>query len=133
MIEGAMVLVRMFAASFWGYVADCSRSQKAVAISTRAAATVVLILLAFPTIAKGFTIILAISMGTAAFSSSSILDTYTLDFLGKTHKGRYGEIRLWMAVSWGLGSLAMGFVTDVRGSPPPSFLPFLPFSPPPPV
>ena len=43
------------------------------------------------------------------------MDAHTLDFLGEAHRGMYGSIRLWTAVSWGLGAVIMGFITDKLG------------------
>lgn len=53
------------------------------------------------------------------YPSMSALDAYTLEFLvaryGKTAKKRYGEERLWGAVSWGVASIVIGIVLDRDG------------------
>ena len=47
---------------------------------------------------------------------SGVLDAHTVDFLGETsHRGLYGSIRLWTTVSWGLGAVGMGWITDHFG------------------
>ena len=51
----------------------------------------------------------------AFFVSNSIVDAYCLDVLGDEAKTRYGEVRLWCAVSWGGGSVLMGVITDHYG------------------
>ena len=69
-------------------------------------------LYAVPAVATGFPAILAISAGLNLFVSSGTVDAYTLDVLGpKENKTRYGEVRLWLAVSWGLGTGAMSMST----------------------
>ena len=76
--------------------------------------TSLLMLLAFPSIANSFLRILLINLGVSAFVAGGVLDAYTLDLL-ETKDNRekyYGRIRLWTAVSWGLGNMLMGFVTD---------------------
>lgn len=55
----------------------------------------------------------------ARYPSMSALDAYTLEFLvarfGKEAKQRYGEERLWGAVSWGIVSIAIGLALDHVG------------------
>jgi hypothetical protein len=48
----------------------------------------------------------------SAFSNPGLLDAFALDILGEKNKRRYGEIRLFMALSWGLGATLMGILTD---------------------
>uniref|UniRef100_A0A7S1VKB2 Major facilitator superfamily associated domain-containing protein n=1 Tax=Grammatophora oceanica TaxID=210454 RepID=A0A7S1VKB2_9STRA len=54
-------------------------------------------------------------VGMALFKSTGVIDAYTVDFLGKNHKGLYGSIRRWAAVSWGVGAVIMGHLTDAYG------------------
>lgn len=49
------------------------------------------------------------------FVSTGVVDAYTLDILGEKNRHKYGEIRLWAAVSWGLGAMGMGFLNDSLG------------------
>jgi len=39
-----------------------------------------------------------------------------LDYLGPRHQGQYGTIRLYTAISWGLGAVGMGWMTDHWGN-----------------
>ena len=66
-------------------------------------------------LATGFWSLLLISTSSCLFASSGILDAYCLDLLGKAHRDLYGSYRMWCALSWGLGSFAMGVITDKTG------------------
>jgi MFS family permease len=75
-----------------------------------------LMLQAFPSIASGFVPVLIINGALSAFVAGGVLDAYCLEYLAQFDATRrYGQIRLWTAVSWGLGSVAMGFLTDYAG------------------
>jgi MFS family permease len=97
---------------FWGYVADVIQSRKAVYILCKALATVSLLSLSW---VHGFNSILGCVIGMAASQSSGVLDAHTLDFLGEKHRNMYGTIRIWSAISWGLGAVIMGGITDSFG------------------
>ena len=43
---------------------------------------------------------------------------YTLDLLGTANRMKYGRYRLWAGVSWGLGSVVIGLITDRFGFEP---------------
>ena len=43
-----------------------------------------------------------------------VLDAYTLDLLGE-RSTEYGQYRLWLAVSWGVGNAVMGNVAQIFG------------------
>lgn len=111
-IEGLIPSITMFASPIWGIVADKLHSRKKVALFTQSVSVCILCLLAFPALASGFESILAISMLMAAFVSSGILDAHTLDVLGKDYFYAYGPIRMWTSISWGIGALFLGFLTD---------------------
>jgi PPP family 3-phenylpropionic acid transporter len=111
-IEGLIPAVSMIASPFWGILADKLHSRKKIALVTQTCSVVILCLLAFPSIAQGFGHILAISMTMALFVSGGILDAHTLDVLGSDYFYDYGPIRMWSSISWGLGAMTMGFITD---------------------
>jgi hypothetical protein len=74
-----------------------------------------MMLLAWPALATGFGNLLAISVAMCLFTSSGILDACTLEVLGPHAKRLYGSLRLWCAVSWGGGAVAMGLINDRFG------------------
>ena len=91
----------------WGVAADTLRNKKAIALTTRVMSTLLLLLLGFPFIVSpGFWPIYVISICSQLFSSSGILDAYTLDTLGEAGQHKYGQYRVWLAISWGVGSIA---------------------------
>ena len=51
----------------------------------------------------------------AVFTAGGVLDAHVMDFLGDEHHGLYGTIRVWTAISWGLGAVIMGYLTDHFG------------------
>lgn len=114
-LEGCIPAVQLVALPLWGILADKIRSRKRVALTTSVLSSAVLMLLAFPQLAHGFARILAITLATSAFSSSGVLDAHTLEVLGKRHHGRYGQVRMWSSISWGLGAVAMGAINDAVG------------------
>jgi len=80
-----------------------------------------LILLPLPWLQDGnsqwkFPVVLIWRLLSAGFLSptGSILDAYAMRILGsEKHKSRYGEERLWGAVSWALTSVLMGLMMDL--------------------
>jgi PPP family 3-phenylpropionic acid transporter len=113
-LQGVMPLVGFLTMPFWGYVADrIIQSRKAVFLFCKGMATISLLSMA--AVRSSFYGTLACAVGMAAFRSSGVLDAHTLDFLGDKHRDLYGTIRLWCAVSWGLGAVGMGWITDSFG------------------
>lgn len=121
LITGAMPAVRALCMPAWGVVADRFSSKKRVALVTVSGGASTLLLLAIPGVAAPrrrpsagrFGVVLAISVGAATFASSGVVDSYTLDTL--EDKSRFGEIRLWSAISWGVSNVLMGWVADASG------------------
>ena len=112
-IEAAMPATRLISTPIWGVIADIFQAKKRVYLLTSFIASSILLLQAFPAIATGFVPVLLINLGLSAFVASGVLDAHCLEYLaefGQTRK--YGTIRLWTAVSWGVGNLIMGYVTD---------------------
>lgn len=112
-LEGVMPVTASVCQPFWGYLSDKTRNRKRVFLITKVVASLILLLQAVPLFVDvGFPAILAISIGMSMFSAPGVLDAYALDVLGKS-SGDYGTLRLWCALSWGLGSTLMGVVTGV--------------------
>lgn len=115
LLEGIMPAVACVCIPLWGVAADLTRNKKVVAIICYFFSTAILMLLAFPSIATGYEVILLISIGTSVFSAGNIVDAYTFDVLGNKYRKRYGQIRLWAGLSWGMGAMGMGYLSDAFG------------------
>ena len=112
-IEMVMPVVRLLTTPLWGVLADRCHAKKTVYLFTTIVSSSVLLLQASPTLASGFYPVLAINALLSAFVSGGVLDAYTLSYLDQFKQTRkYGQIRLYTAVSWGLGNVVMGYVTD---------------------
>ena len=115
-IEGLRTFTPTISSVFWGFISDRFRCRKLVWIWTKSGGTFILLLLAVPYVTKSFSRILAVSVGAQLFvSNGAILDSYTLELLGTKNKLLYGRYRLYASLSWGLGSIMMGWVTDNYG------------------
>ena len=113
LIEATMPATRLIFTPIWGIIADVFHAKKEVYLITSFIASSILLLQAFPTIASGFLPVLFINAGLSCFVASGVLDAYTLEYLAKFDQTRrYGTIRLWTAISWGIGNVVMGYITD---------------------
>jgi predicted MFS family arabinose efflux permease len=108
----------MLSQVFWGIVSDSLHSRKRVWLGTKTISTCILLTLALPIVYSSFVRILIVSVLAQLFVSDGILDAYTLDLLGAENKIFYGRYRLYASLSWGLGSIVMGLVTDRYGFEP---------------
>uniref|UniRef100_A0A7S4AX16 Major facilitator superfamily associated domain-containing protein n=1 Tax=Pseudo-nitzschia australis TaxID=44445 RepID=A0A7S4AX16_9STRA len=116
LIEGLRTFTPTISMVFWGFVTDHFRCRKQVWILTKSGSTAILLLLALPYVTKSFFRILWVSVGAQLFASNgAILDSYTLELLGTENKLFYGRYRLYASLSWGLGSIVMGWITDHYG------------------
>jgi MFS family permease len=115
-IEGLRTFTPTISSVFWGYISDRYRCRKSVWVWTKSGGTTILLLLALPCVTKSFSRILSVSVGAQLFvSNGAILDAFTLELLGTKNKLLYGRYRLYASISWGLGSIIMGWVTDNYG------------------
>ena len=115
-IEGLRTFTPTISGVFWGFVSDHFRCRKLVWLWTKSGGTFILLLLAVPYVTKSFFRILSVSVGAQLFASNgAILDSYTLELLGTENKLLYGRYRLYASMSWGLGSIVMGYITDHYG------------------
>jgi len=115
-IEGLRTFTPTISSVLWGFVSDRFRCRKLVWIWTKSGSTFILLLLAVPYVTKSFSRILSVSVGAQLFvSNGAILDSYTLEILGTENKLLYGRYRLYASLSWGLGSVVMGWITDHYG------------------
>jgi PPP family 3-phenylpropionic acid transporter len=117
-IEGLNTSIPTLSMPLWGILADRFHSRKRIWLLTKAFSTVILLLLAVPAVYSSFVNILIVSIAAQLFVSDGILDSYTLDLLGTENKIFYGRYRLYASLSWGIGSMIMGYVTDHYGFEP---------------
>jgi len=113
----------VIAGTAWGYVSDAFRARKAVWVATKIGSTAMLLLLALPAVYASYVRIFAVSVAAQLFSSGggggggALLDSHLLDALGTSRNVSryYGRYRLYSSLSWGLGSVGMGYLTDWTG------------------
>ncbi|MCL5428980.1 MAG: MFS transporter, partial [Chloroflexi bacterium] len=105
---GVGPLLSLIATPFWTGVADSRNKHRLVLMAGIAA--IVIINAVFPFLQK-FVWILGAVFLLAALSSQvfSLQDSATVHMLGK-QRDRYGRIRLWGTVGWGLGAPLFGIV-----------------------
>lgn len=118
LLEGLMPCVRTLSKPLWGILSDVFHCRKIVYVITNAIGTSILLLLALPFVYSSYTRILCVSLLIMLFSAGGLLDAYTLDLLGSRNKLKYGRYRMWASISWGLGSVLMGYITDHYGFTP---------------
>ena len=115
-IEGLRTVVPCISMVFWGFVADRFNCRKQVWLWTKVGGSVILLFLALPYVTQSFNRILFVSVIAQLFvSNGAILDAYTLELLGTANKLFYGRYRLYASLSWGMGSMVMGWITDHYG------------------
>lgn len=112
-LQGIRPIIGFVARLFWGWVADSIQSRKTIFCVCKVGATVCLMTLALPS--TTFQAVAFSVMGMAMFPTVGVLDAHVMDFLGDQHRGLYGSIRLFATISWGLGSVFMGILTDKFG------------------
>jgi predicted MFS family arabinose efflux permease len=115
-IEGLRTVVPCISMIFWGFIADRFNCRKQVWLWTKVGGSVILLFLALPYVTQSFYRILFVSVIAQLFvSNGAILDAYTLELLGTANKLFYGRYRLYASLSWGMGSMVMGWVADHYG------------------
>lgn len=110
---GVGPLLSLIATPFWTGVADSKNKHRFVLMV--GIATIVAINAVFPFLQK-FVLILGAVFLIAALSSQvfSLQDSATVHMLGK-QRDRYGRIRLWGTIGWGLGAPLFGIFLDRFG------------------
>ncbi|CAB9524894.1 Major facilitator superfamily domain-containing protein 6 [Seminavis robusta] len=111
-LQGVAPVLRLVSQPVWGYIADYVQSRKTIFVICNTCCTMLILSLSHW---KGFWPILCCVAAMSCFNSDGVLDAHTLDFLGEAYRGMYGSIRLWTAISWGLGAVVMGWITDQWG------------------
>jgi len=117
-IEGLTTAIPTLSMVLWGFVADQFQSRKKVWLVTNSVSTSIQLALVLPYVYSSFARIMYVSIVAQFFVSSGILDAYTLELLGSENKIFYGRYRLYASLSWGIGSIILGWVTDHYGFEP---------------
>ena len=113
-LSGIMPLISFVFQPLWGAIADGIHSRKSVYVGCKVLSTSALLVLSLPSIDNFWRVFGCVS-GVAALQAEGVLDAHTIDFLGDANRALYGTIRVWAAISWGLGAVVMGFITDQYG------------------
>jgi PPP family 3-phenylpropionic acid transporter len=116
LLQGIRPILGFVARPLWGWIADALlQSRKTVFVVCKLAATACLMTLIIPANDSLQTVAFSVA-GMSLFPTVGVLDAHALDFLGDANRGMYGSIRLWATISWGVGSVVMGFLTDYFGT-----------------
>ena len=113
-LQGVTPLLGFVVQPLWGWLADYTLQRKHIYLVCKFCSTLSLLCLSLPSV-NTFAKTLLCVVGIAVFRSSGVLDAHTLDFLTHAYKSMYGTIRMWAAISWGLGAIIMGYITDQYG------------------
>lgn len=113
LLTGIAPLITLVGGPFWTGVADSTRRHKT--IITAAIAAAIGLALLVPHI-NSFAILFGLVVLFSFFSSPivSLADSATMFMLGE-EKHRYGQIRLWGSVGWGLVALLAGNIIEQFG------------------
>jgi MFS transporter, PPP family, 3-phenylpropionic acid transporter len=109
-LAGIPPLVTLFGAPVWGAISDVTQRHKlSLLIAIGSAIVLALALSAF----KTFAWLIPVVMLFAFFSSPimPLVDNATMNMLGD-QKDRYGRIRLWGAVGWGVAAPVVGWLIE---------------------
>ena len=113
LLTGIAPLVTIVSASLWGGVADATRRHKQVLLIALSGATLVTIFFRF---ASGLPLLLTLVVVWSFFLAPVIplVDNAVLGLLGESHR-RYGRVRLWGAVGFGVSPPIVGFLVTQQG------------------
>jgi PPP family 3-phenylpropionic acid transporter len=109
-LAGIPPLVTLFGAPVWGAISDVTQRHKlSLLIAIGSAIVLALALSAF----KTFAWLIPVVMLFAFFSSPimPLVDNATMNMLGD-QKDRYGRIRLWGAIGWGVAAPVVGWLIE---------------------
>jgi len=112
-LTAAVPLINLVSGPLWGWLADSRQRHKQVLILSLVSVAVFGVLLALP---RSFLGLLVVIVPLALFLSPivPILDSSVLQSLGE-HRDRYGRIRLWGAIGWGICAPLAGRLAEKVG------------------
>ncbi|MCW5875616.1 MAG: MFS transporter [Anaerolineales bacterium] len=110
---GVGPVIGLFATPFWTGVADASRRHSLV---LGVAIGMVALVYALVPFVRSFEMMLVAFVAIALFASHLLPteDSAAMHMLGES-KNRYGEVRFWGTVGWGLGGLLFGWLYNFSG------------------
>jgi PPP family 3-phenylpropionic acid transporter len=113
LLTGIAPLITLVGGPFWTGIADSTRRHKTIITAAIAAAIGLALLVP---LVNSFTILFGLVVLFSFFSSPivSLADSATMFMLGE-EKHRYGQIRLWGSVGWGLVALLAGNIIEQFG------------------
>jgi PPP family 3-phenylpropionic acid transporter len=112
-LTGLSPLITLVGASFWGALADAARQHQRMFRLSISAVMACAVLLA---LARQFWMLLPV-IALFAFCGTPItplMDNSVLEWLGD-HRERYGKVRLWGAVGWGVAAPVVGRLAERFG------------------
>lgn len=106
-------LLGLFATPFWTGLADASNQHKRILIGAVTVMVAMNILLPF---LRTFSLVFAVQVILALFTSHALAlqDSATIHMLGK-QRDRYGRIRLWGTIGWGVSAPIVGVLLGYLG------------------
>jgi PPP family 3-phenylpropionic acid transporter len=109
-LSAIIPLAALLVGPFWGWLSDITQRHKQILLLSLGGATICVTFLTFP---RSFTGILALIIPFASFLAPvmPMIDSAVLQALD-SEKSRYGQIRLWGSVSWGIMAFLIGAILE---------------------
>jgi PPP family 3-phenylpropionic acid transporter len=109
-LTAILPLVTLFAASFWGGLADATQQHRPLMLLAISGVILLALMILFSTT---FLSLVGVIIAFAFFVAPIVpfLDNSTLAYLGE-HKNQYGKLRLWGAVGWGMAAPVVGWLVE---------------------
>jgi MFS family permease len=109
-LTAILPLVTLFAASFWGGLADATKQHQPLMLLALGGVILLALVILFSTT---FLSLVGVIVAFAFFAAPIVpfLDNSTLAYLGES-KNQYGKLRLWGAVGWGMAAPVVGWLVE---------------------
>lgn len=109
-LTAILPLVTLFAASFWGGLADATQQHQPLMFLALGGVILLALVTLFSTT---FLSLVGVIIAFAFFAAPIVpfLDSSTLAYLGES-KNQYGKLRLWGAVGWGMAAPVVGWLVE---------------------
>lgn len=106
LLAGIPPVMTLIGASVWGGLSDATRRHKQVFMLVFAGSIAAAVVLPLTQSFAGLGLVIALH-ALCFMPLIPLLDNTALDILGK-HSDRYGQIRLWGSIGWGVGAPVVG-------------------------